>query len=461
MSGIAVRNGWFGGVKTALCAAAVSLALLAAAPSPAAAQGISLVRDAETEQLLRDFTNPILVAANIDPASVRIYLVQDRSLNAFVALGQNIFIHTGLILAADTPGQLKGVIAHETGHIAGGHLARSQEAAGQSLIPVVASILLGAAAIATGAPDAGFALISGAQQFGQANFVRYTQVQESSADQAGATYLRATEQNPEGLLKFFEKFRYAEVVSATRVPPYFRTHPISSDRIESLRERIRTAPQPPEDPDDVRRFELVRAKLRGYLDAPGITFSRYPSSDTSEAARYARAYAAYRAPDLKRAQEELAVLLQMQPDNPFYPELMGQLLFEHQRAAEAVPYQRRALELLPNSALFQVALARSLMALETPAAVAEADSLLRRATATEPDNTFAWSELAKVQDRQQQPALARLSIAEAYFTAGIYDQALEFAERAKREGLETGQVSWRRAQDISDFAKVELSKRRR
>lgn len=450
------RN-WIHKFLAVACAATLSIA---AWTRPAAAQGISLVRDAETEEMLRDFTDPILRAANIDPGDVRIYIVQDRSLNAFVALGQNIFVHTGLILAADTPAQLKGVIAHETGHIAGGHLARSQEAATQSLIPVAASILLGAAAIAAGAPDAGIALITGAQQFGQANFVRFTQVQESSADQAGASYLTALNESPEGLLQFFEKFRYAEVVSATRVPPYFRTHPLSSDRIESLRERIAHSPNTPANPDDVRRFELVKAKLRGYLDAPGITFSRYPATDTSEPARYARAYAAYRAPDLKRAQQELYALMAMHPDNPYYPELMGQVLFEHQHADDAIPFQRRSLALKPQSALFQVALARSLAASEQPERLVEADALLRRATALEPDNTFAWTELARVQDLQGQPALARLSTAEAYFAAGAYDGAVEFAERAKKEGLQAGTVPWRRAQDISDFAKVELGKRR-
>lgn len=450
---------WTHKFMAAACVA-LSLATWALPARQAAAQGISLVRDAETEEMLRDFTDPILRAASINPENVRIYIVQDRSLNAFVALGQNIFVHTGLILAADTPAQLKGVIAHETGHIAGGHLARSQEAAAQSLIPVAASILLGAAAIAAGAPDAGIALIAGSQQFGQANFVRFTQVQESSADQAGVSYLETLHDDPKGLLQFFEKFRYAEVVSATRVPPYFRTHPLSSDRIESLRERISRSAGAPARADEVRRFELVKAKLRGYLDAPSVTFARYPASDTSEPARYARAYAAYRTPDLKRAQQELNILIAMQPDNPYYPELMGQLLFEHQRADDAIPFQRRSLALQPRSALFQVALARSLAASEQPDGLAEADSLLRQATALEPDNTLAWSELARVQDLQGQPALARLSTAEAYFAAGIYDGAVEFAERAKKEGLEAGSVAWRRAQDISDFAKVELGKRR-
>jgi len=452
---------WLRRICSALCALLVASASLLGTASPAAAQGISLIRDAETEEVLREFTDPLLVAANLDPRQVKIYLVQDPSLNAFVALGQNIFIHTGLILATETPGQLKGVIAHETGHISGGHLARLRDAAGQASIPVFASILLGVAAIAAGAPASGAALIAGSQQFGQAAFVRFTQVQESSADQAGATFLLSTGQSAEGLVEFFEKFRYAEVVSAVRIPPYFRTHPISSDRIESLRERVAAAGPPPSpDPEEVRKFKLIRAKLRGYLEPPATTFARYPTSDTSEEARYARAYAAYRAPDLGSARRELLALMEMAPENPFYPELMGQVLFEHQRAEEAIPYQRRSLELRPDNALLSIALARSLMATGGEEAMAEAEQLLGRALVREPDNTFAWSELARAQDSRGQGGLARLSTAEAYYAAGRYDLALQFAERAKTEGLPEGSVAERRASDITELSRAQIKGRR-
>lgn len=452
---------WLKRIGGVFCALSLALGgVLGSAPT-ASAQGISLIRDAETEEVLREFTDPILVAANLDPNQVKIYIVQDSTLNAFVALGQNIFIHTGLILATDTPGQLKGVIAHETGHIAGGHLARSREAAGQAAIPVFASILLGVAAIAAGAPDAGAALIAGSQQFGQATFVRFTQVQESSADQAGATFLLGTGQSADGLLEFFEKFRYAEVVSAVRVPPYFRTHPISSDRIESLRERInRAGPQPDAATEELRKFSLIRAKLRGYLEAPATIYARYPTTDTSEAARYARAYAAYRIPDLGSAVRELEALMDMAPDNPFYAELMGQVLFEHQRAEEAIPFQRLSLEMRPGNALLTIALARSLLAAGGSERIAEAETLLARATVLEPDNAFAWSELARAQDSRGEGALARLSTAEAYYAVGRYDLALQFAERAQKEGLPEGSVAERRAADISELSRTQVKDRR-
>lgn len=430
--------------------------------APVRAQGISLIRDAEIEETLRDFTDPILRAANLDPAQVRIYIVRDNTLNAFVAGGQNIFIHTGLILKSETPGQLKGVIAHEAGHIAGGHLARSREAAGQASIPVFAAILLGVAAIAAGAPDAGAALIAGSQQFGLASFVRFTQVQESAADQAGASYLEASGQSAEGLLQFFENFRYLEVTSATRAPAYFRTHPLAGDRIESLRERLSKAPPaPPESAKSLRQFEMMRAKLFGFLEAPATTFARYPPSDVSAPARYARAHAAYRVPDLRLALQELEALIAAEPNNPYYPELAGQILFEHQRAQDAVAYQQRSLELRPDNALFALSLARTLLQVGGEGNTSEAERLLRRAVAVEPDNSFAWSELARAQDARGLGGLARLSTAEAFFSAGLYDQALQFAERAKTEGLAEGSTAWQRASDISEFSRVAIKNARR
>lgn len=446
--------------KTARMLGAAVTVALALGAMDARAQGISLIRDAEIEQALRDYTDPLLLAANLDPADVKLYLVQDPSLNAFVAQGQNIFIHTGLIVAADTPAQLKGVIAHETGHIAGAHLARSREAQGQAYIPVLASIALGVLAIAAGAPDAGVALIAGSQQFGLASLARFTQVQESAADQAGSTFLEASGQSSAGLIEFFTKFRYLEVVSESRAPPYFKTHPLSSDRIESLRTKLAKSPfkDVKDSPEDLQRFKLLKAKLEGYLDPPARVFARYPKTNTTLEAHYARAVAAYRIPDIGLASQELRYLMEKQPENPYYPELMGQLLFEHQRAEEAVFFNRRAVALEPNNALLDIALARALAASGGRANTDEALVMLNRAIALESDNAYAWSELANIHDEKGEGGLARLATAEAYFAIGGYQQAFGFAERAKRE-LTEGSVSWRRAADISQLSQSEVRQR--
>ncbi len=443
--------------KTTRVLGAILFAIAAFMASEARAQGISLIRDAEIEQALRDYTDPILVAAELNPADIKIYIVNDPTLNAFVAEGQNIFVHTGLIVAADTPSQLKGVIAHETGHIAGGHLARSREAQGAAYVPVLASIALGILAIAAGAPDAGIALISGAQAFGLASLSRFTQVQESAADQAGATFLETSGQTSEGLVDFFAKFRYLEVVSESRAPPYFKTHPLSADRIEALRTRLAKSPfkDVKDSPADLQRFALLKAKLEGYLDPPGRVFARYPKSNDSLEAHYARAVAAYRIPDLGVASQELRYLMARQPENPYYPELMGQLLFEHQRAEEAVFFNRRAVALKSDSALLDIALARALNADGPQSNPDEAVVMLNKAIVLEPDNAYAWSELASIHDARGEGGMARLATAEAYFAIGGYQQAFGFAERAKRE-LTEGSVSWRRASDISQLAQAEV-----
>lgn len=447
-------------LKTARLLGAGLVAAMALHAQAARAQGISLIRDAEIEQALRDYTDPLLLAANLDPADVKLYLVQDSSLNAFVSQGQNIFIHTGLIVATERPAQLKGVIAHEIGHIAGGHLARSREALGQAYVPVLASIALGVLAIAAGAPDAGIALISGAQQFGLASLARFTQVQESAADQAGANFLEASGQSSAGLIEFFSEFRYLEVVSEQRAPAYFKTHPLSSDRIEALRTKLAASPyrDARESPEELLRFKLLKAKLEGYLEPPARVFGRYPKTDDSLHAHYARAVAAYRIPDIGVASRELRYLMERQPSNPYYPELMGQLLFEHQRAEEALFFNRRAVALLPNNALLNIALARALVAAGDKVQIDEAVVLLNRAIALESDNAYAWSELATIHDSRGEGGLARLATAEAYYAIGGYQQAFGFAERAKRE-LTEGSVSWRRASDISQLAQLEVRQR--
>jgi len=426
-----------------------------------AATAQSLIRDTEIEQTLRDFTDPILVAAGLAPRDVRVLVVSDPTLNAFVTQGQNIFLHTGLILEADTPNQLKGVIAHEAGHISGGHLARSLEAQRVAMRPAFLSIGLGILAIAAGAPDAGAALIGGSQQFALSSFFRHTQVQESAADQAAVTYLDRIGMSGRGLLEFFEEFRYQEVMSEPRRNPYFRTHPLSSDRIQALRERVDRAQNSnvPDTPENIERLRRVQAKIHGFLESPGRTYARFPPSDLSIAARYARAVAAYRVPDTEMAVRETTALIALEPENPFFHELLGQILFEAGRIAESIPHYRRALELKPDAGLIQIGLARALAADGNEADLAEAITILETVSLREPDNGFAWRELATAYDTRGDAGMARLATAEAAFSIGDVQRAEIFAQRAKRE-LDPGTTAWRRAADIAMVAQNARSRGR-
>lgn len=438
----------------------VALAALAIVAWPNAASAQGLIRDAEIEDTLHVYTNPLLVAAGLNPDDVELYIVSDPSINAFVSGGQNIFVHTGLILAAETPNELIGVLAHETGHISGGHLARSREAMGQAMGPMLISLGLGVLAIAAGAPQAGAALIAGSQQFAMSNFVRHTQVQESAADQAGAQFLEQSGQSGEGLISFFNRNMRPYEFMTRRMPPYMMTHPYSSDRVEALRQRVANNPHRDavDTPENIRRFQFMQAKLIGFIQSQGQTLARYPLRDQSQPARYARAVAYYRVSDLPRARQELDSLIAEDPSNPYYQELMGQILFENGRAEESISYHRRSLELSPGQPLLQVNLARALVAAHERAGADEAIEILQQVVAREPDNAFAWRELAQARDLRGEQGLAELASAEQNFALGDYGSALNFAERARRT-LPRNTPSYQRATDIVTFSGNEVRER--
>jgi predicted Zn-dependent protease len=441
--------------RCATALAATAFALCALGARPAAAQGI--IRDAEIEETLRVYSEPVLRASGLRPEDVHLYLIDDSSINAFVAGGQNIFIHTGLILQAENPNEIIAVLAHEAGHIKGGHLARSREAMGRSMGPALISIGLGVLAIAAGAPDAGAALIAGSQQFAMGNFVRHTQAQESSADQSALSALEQSGQSGHGLITMFDREMRPYEYNRRFIPPYLLTHPAASDRIESLRPRVDAAAHrnASETADNLRRFAFMQAKLIGFLSTEGQTRAAYPPSDISQPARYARAVAYYRVSDLPNARAELNALLAADPNNPYFQELMGQILFENARAAESVPYHRRSLALAPGRALLEINLARALVAAQGREGADEAMRLLEAAVGREPDNAFAWRELASTYDLLGQEGLARYASAEQSYAIGDYQLALSFAERARQE-LPHSTGAYVRAGDIAASAAREL-----
>ena len=452
-------------------ATALAVAAFVSVTNEAHAQGGGLIRDTEIEDTLRVYGLPLWNAAGLDPNNIHVYVIEDPTLNAYVAGGQNIFIHTGLILAARDPNEIIGVMAHETGHIAGGHLARNAEAINQAMGVGLISIGLGVLAIAAGAPDAGAAIISGSSQFAQSNFVRHTQVQESAADQAGAEYLEASGQSGRGLIDFFNHNLRRYEFQARRAPPYMITHPFTSDRVESLRVRVEAAPHHDavDSPDNIRRFQYMQAKLIGFLNTQGQTMAHYPLSDTSAPARYARAVAYYRVSELAKARAELDSLIAEQPNNPYFQELMGQILFENGRAAESVPYHLRSTQLAPNQPLLMINLARAQIAVACRTNVGpvacrtnsdSAMSTLQAAIAIEPDNAFAWRELAAARDLRGEQGLAELASAEQNYAVGDYGAALNFAERARRT-LPHNTPSFQRANDIANFAGEEMRSRMR
>jgi predicted Zn-dependent protease len=432
--------------------AVCAMALTVLPPVTAYAQSgeqISLIRDAEVEDILHQESDPIFAAAGLEPSAVKIHLVGDKSLNAFAAGGQQIFLNTGMIIEAENPGQLRGVIAHETGHVAGAHLARMDVGGDNAMKTFLLTIGLGVLAAVAGAPELGGGLVYSSGYFATLDMLGYTRIQEAQADQAAATYLDKAGLSGKGLVDFFNNFRYEEVFSGARKYPYFRSHPLSSDRIEALRVRVEKMPNydKADTPEAVERHKVMVAKLKGFVNYPSVTLAEYRESDTSFPARYARAIAYYKASDPNKSLTAIDALIKDHPDNPYLWELKGQVLFESGRTAESVPAHRRAVELKPEQPLLRLNYAQSLISQNDAAMTDEALLQLRAVVNAEPDNAFGWRLMAQAYDAKGDAGLARLATAEQNFALGQQDMARVFGMRA-REALDKTTPEWRRATDI-------------
>jgi len=428
-----------------LALTAVMAVGLAATASPAAAQ--SLIRDTEIEEILARDSEPILKAAGIDPKNVEIVLIGSKELNAFA--GPRIMgFNTGLILESDDPNELQGVIAHEVGHLAAGHSARSGDMNMAGMKPFLLTMGLGVLAAIAGAPEAAAGLAGSASYFGTIGALGYSREQESRADQAGAQLLDRAGLSGRGLAEFFDNFRYQEVFDQSRRYAYFRSHPISSDRIESLRRKVEVQPNfaKKDSPEAMAEHAIMKAKLDGFLN-PQVAITKYEEKAKDYPSRYARAIAYYQLKEPDRALKLIDTLLQEQPENPYLWELKGQILFEFGRTEEAEAPQRKSVELKPEAPLLRVNLGQTLIALDDKNKVMEGAAELKRAISQEEDNAVAWRLLAEAHDKLGQDGLARLATAEYNFYIGDKRQARVFAMRA-REMLTRGTPEWRRATDI-------------
>jgi len=442
---------------------AAMLGLLAALALPAQASAQSVLRDAETERFFRDISKDMIVAAGLDPRSVQIILIGDDSINAFVTGGQNIFIHSGLLIAADNVNEVQGVIAHEIGHIAGGHNVRFNEGAGPATSISLLSLVGAAAAVALGAGDAGMALLGMGTAAAQGKFLSFTRDQESRADQAGARYLGIAGVSGKGSLSFFQKLLGQEYrLAIPQENEYARTHPLSGTRIANLENVYDKDPawNKPPDPALQARFLRVRGKLIGFVDSPARVMDRFPASDKSDAAHVARAYAWHRSAYPDAATAETDSLLKVHPNDPYMLELKGQILLESGNVEAALPVLREAVKNAPDEPLIQTLLGHALISGETGAAYAEAEPLLKRALARDRENPFAWYQLGVIYDRKGDIPRAALAAAERYSLEGNPRSAAANAGIALA-GLPKGSPDWLRADDIALVAKDELGKKKR
>jgi predicted Zn-dependent protease len=423
-------------------------------PRSAAAQdSISFIRDAETEGDIRLFVTPVFAAAGLDATAVHIYLVNDPRINSFVAGGQNVFINTGLLQRSDNPNQVIGVIAHETGHIAGGHLLRSEEEMRNATIKGIIAMVLGAgAAAAAHGQGAGAVLTSGAGVAEQ-SFLAYSVEQEARADQAALGFLDKTQQSAQGLLDFFRKLETEELLSASRQDPYLRTHPLTQERVNYVAAHVAQSrySQAPDKPEFIEMHHRMIAKLNGFLNPPAQTLMKYKESDTSVAARYARAIAYYRIPDLAKAVPLIDGLIQQEPKNPWFYEMKGQMLFENGKVAEALAPYNEAVQLQPGVPLLRVELAQVQIESGQPELNKSAIANLKEAVRFEDQNSDAWHFLAVAYGKDNDLGMSALSLAEEAMTEGDQKLAEQQAVRATQL-LKPGTPGRIRAEDLRQLA---------
>jgi len=435
----------------------VGAAIVAVLANQARAQDAPMLRDAEIEADLMAYETPVYRAAGLDPSALHIFLVNDQDLNSFVAGGQNIFINVGTIMRAETPNQLIGVMAHETGHIAGGHIARSEDAMQKALYKGMMAMAIGIAMAAVSGGAGGAALL-GASGVAERAWLEFSVEQEARADQAALTFLDRTHQSAKGLLQFFEILQQQEFMNGQREVPYLRTHPLTEQRIEYVREHVNNSPYSnnADPPQFITMLSRMKAKLAGFLQDPQATLNQYPETDRSVTARYARAIAYYRIPDLGHALPAIDGLIRDYPDDPYFIELKGQMLFENGRIAEAVEPYRKATQLDSSSMLLRTELAQAEIETENPKYLVNARSQLEEVTRNEVQNAEAWRLLAIVYGRTNNMGMASLALAEQGASSGDRDMA-------RHEGLRASKLlppgpARQRALDIADEAKREKDK---
>lgn len=442
---------------TALTTAVV----LAVTPMAAVAEqnkGPPVLRDTETEQLLREYTRPILRAAGLEKHNIQMVIINQGVFNAFVADGRRIFVNYGAIMQSETPNQIIGVMAHETGHLAGGHLAKMREQMAQAQTQMIIAMLLGAGAMVAGAQgggsnsglaNAGAAMFSAPGEIIRRNLLSYVRQQEENADKAGVKFLNATGQSSRGMYETFKRFTEESLFAARGADPYVQSHPMPAQRVAALEELARSSPywDKKDDPALQLRHDMVRAKISAFMERQETVYRRYPMSNNSLPARYAHAIATYRHGDLRSALTQIDALIQQQPNNPYFHEVRGQALLEGGKPQEAIAPLRKAVALSNNSPLIEMLLGQALVATGNNAYTDEAIAILRAAVARETEAPIGYIQLAMAYGRKGDYAQADLASAQAAYLRGDSKTARDLASRAKTR-FAIGTPGWVKADDI-------------
>jgi len=432
------------------------IASMAETSLPAVAQdsGPSILRDTETEEMLQSYEAPLAKAAGIDP-SPRVWLLGDPDINAFASYGdpgENIFIFAGIMMYVKTPNELIGVMAHETGHIKAGHLIRGEVGMEKAMIPMLLSMVVGIAAALAGAGQAGMVLMGMGQAIAMAQMASFSRVQESTADQIAMQLLLATHQSPQGIYDTFARFAQEDAQHDIRYrpDPYAADHPVDQDRLANIETKMEASPyrDVKDSPQVTHTFQMVQAKLAGYTLPVNEAIARFPVSDTSEPARYARSMIYLRQPQLQKALDEIGSLIHDEPNNPYFYEVQGQIYLSMAKPDLAIPAYQEAVNLKPIAApQLRLELAVAQLATERTDMSQQALNNLKIANLTENDDVFTWYETAQAYSNLKNEPMANLATAESFYSGGSWKQALQFATKARRD-LPQGTAEWQQANDI-------------
>ena len=434
-----------------LAATTCLTAALLSAAEPALAQSNSgyALRDTETEEMLKSYEMPLARAAGLEMASMHVYLAPDTEVNAFATYPEDIFICAGILLWLHKPNELVGVMAHETGHLAAGHLSRGQYGMQKAMIPMLLSMVAGVAAMIAGAGEAGMAIMGIGQAYAMGQMAAFTRVQESTADQIGAKLLLATHQSPLGMYETFQRFAAEEARSAYKLDKFAVDHPSGQDRVFDLNDVVEASPyrEVQDSPQALHQFQMVQAKLAGFILPVKEALDRYPESDKSEPARYARSMIFLRAPRLQQALAEINSLIAEEPANPYFYEVRGQIYMSMAKPALAIPDYQKSVALRPGAPQLRLALATAQLATEQVALAQPALANLKAALLVEDDDPTSWYEAAQAYSMLGNEPMANLAVAEQWYNIGDMRKALVFASRARGK-LPQGTADWERAQDI-------------
>lgn len=436
----------------------IAVGALVAATTPASAAP-SLARDAEAEALIKDYLRPIFKVAGIRAQNMQVFLVNDQSFNAFVANGQKIFVNVGAILNSETPGELIGVLAHETAHVANGDLARFKQQMDSTKTAAILAALAGMGAMVAGAvggvgglSQAGAGVAMGTSHVAQRSLLAYRRSQESEADRSAVAYLDKAGLSGAGMLKTFEHLADQSLFLSRNVNPYLLSHPLPRERLQALEEIVKRSPNygKKDSAELLRRHRMVQAKLAGFTWTPDRVSRKYGRTDNSPEARYARAISALQNGPLSPALRQIDALVQGSPSNPYYWELKGQALLENGRPAEAIAPLRKAVSLAPKSGLILNLLGQALVATERPGNLDEAIKILTLALQQEPDMPVGYRSLARAYALKGDLPMADLATAQGYFADGKVPDAKRHATRAQAK-LKPNSPAWLRADDIVTY----------